>query len=63
MRQPWRCAVSARFFVPLSLEVDESLDRRAHQLYGDKELHCTIQLIWRDLRSATEVVVALYRPR
>ena len=57
------CAVSALFFVPLLIEVDESLDQCAHQLYGDNELHSTIQLIGRGLRSATEVVVALHRPR
>ena len=36
-------AVSAHFFVPLSLEADESLDRCAPKLYRYKELHNMIQ--------------------
>ena len=58
-----RDALFEHFFVPLSLEVDESLDRRTPELYRYKELHNRIQLVWRGLRSAAEVALALYRPR
>lgn len=63
MRQPWRCAVSARFFVPLSLVVDESLDRRTPLAVRRQRVAQYDTAHTEMLTICYEVAVALYRPR